>query len=131
MAADADGEFAVQAFLALFFGAVEEEIAVFESNDDVGDDLFESGIFFDGGAAAEGMVGEDEIENAREVCVREFAGEERVDAGGGNDKDVFFSHARNLGTGERFVDDFCVLFFGRAQSHGGFCVIRVAATMGS
>ena len=119
MAADADGEFAVQALFGLFAGALEEQVAVFEADDDVWDDLFKAGIFLDDGAAAEGVVGEDEIENALEVGVGEFAGEERIDSGGGNDEDVFLSHARNLGRGERFVDDFERFFGVRAQSGFG------------
>jgi len=99
VAADADGTFAVEPFFGLFAGALHEEEFVGVTHEDVGNDLFEAGVVFDGGAAAEGMVREDVVEDGLEVGAGEAAAEERVDAGGRDDEDVFFVHARMLGTG--------------------------------
>lgn len=92
--ADADRDFAVKAFFGLAIGALHDEGAIAMAADDVGDDLFEAGIFFAGGAGLKGFVGEDVIEGGLEVACGKFAGEEFVDAGGWDNEDVFV-HARD------------------------------------
>ena len=96
VAADADGNFAVEAFFGLAVGALHDEGAVAVAADDVGNDLFEAGVFLAGGAGLEGFVGEDVVEGRLEIAGGEFSGEEFVDAGGWDDEDVFV-HGRMVG----------------------------------
>ena len=109
VATDADGKFSVQALFGLAAGPLKEQIAVFVANDHVRNDLLKAWIFFDNGAAAEGVVGKNIFERAIEIGAREFAGEQFVNARGGDDQDVFFVHARNLRTRESFVDIFVAM----------------------
>jgi hypothetical protein len=103
---DADGKFSMQTLFGLLAGALEQQVTVFEAHNDVRDDLLETRVFLNDRAAAERVIRKDEIQDGIEMGGREFAGEQRVDAGGWDYEDVFFVHGQNLGTGETFVDDF-------------------------
>ena len=94
MAAHADGAFAVQTFFGLAAGAFHAEITIFVADDHVRDDLFVGWIVFSDSAAEERFVGENVIERALEVGAGEAASEQRIDAGGRDNEDVFVHGAR-------------------------------------
>ena len=87
--ADAERALAVQPTLGLAIGSAHQQVAMLVADGDIGNDLLEPIVLFDERAAAKRMMGENVVQAPVKVRSREHPGEQRGDAEGWDDEDVF------------------------------------------